>query len=79
MLLRLAVDFSIDLEMDSKDSPSSSSALVVANRDAPPAEDDVVLSVVARDAGAAFHSGKFAECMDLLNQLLQKKEDDPKV
>lgn len=64
--------------MDSKDSSSfSSSSSLAAN------EDDGVLSAaaagLARDASVAFHSGKFSECVDLLNQLLQKKENDPKV
>lgn len=64
--------------MDSKDSSSfSSSSSLTAN------EDDGVLSAaaagLARDASVAFHSGKFSECVDLLNQLLQKKENDPKV
>lgn len=62
--------------MDSKDSSSfSSSSSLTTN------EDDGVLSAagLARDASVAFHSGKFSECVDLLNQLLQKKENDPKV
>ncbi|XP_059635153.1 uncharacterized protein LOC132277330 [Cornus florida] len=66
--------------MDSRDSSSSSSA--AANRDASSPDGDCVLSVtaaLAKDAGSLFHSGKFAECVDVLNQLLQKKEDDPKI
>ncbi|CAL5438911.1 unnamed protein product [Camellia sinensis] len=56
--------------MDSKDSSSSSS---------PSAEDETVLSATAGLASLAFHSGKFSECVDILNQLLQNKGDDPKV
>ncbi|XP_057514974.1 uncharacterized protein LOC130796614 [Actinidia eriantha] len=65
--------------MDSKDSSLSSSSSMAGSRDA---EEDGVLpaaAVLAKDASVAFHSGKFAECVDLLNQLLQKKETDPKV
>ncbi|KAF4392055.1 hypothetical protein F8388_004384 [Cannabis sativa] len=62
---------------------SSSSASAVANRDGTSsAEDDAVLSVAAalsKDAALHFRSGKFAECVDVLNQLLLKKPDDPKV
>ena len=52
-----------------------------ANRDASSlADDDGALSVrVAKEAVSSFNSGKFAECIELLHQLLQKKEDDPKV
>lgn len=62
--------------MDSKDSsPFSSSSSSI--------EDDGALSALAaglaRDASIAFHSGRFLECVDLLNQLLQKKDNDPKV
>lgn len=62
--------------MDSKDSsPFSSSSSSI--------EDDGALSALAaglaRDASIAFHSGRFSECVDLLNQLLQKKDNDPKV
>uniref|UniRef100_A0A5B6ZS72 Putative CCR4-NOT transcription complex subunit 10 n=1 Tax=Davidia involucrata TaxID=16924 RepID=A0A5B6ZS72_DAVIN len=66
--------------MDSRDSSSSSS--MAANREASSADDDGVLSVtagIAKEASLLFHSGKFAECIDMLNQLLQKKEDDPKI
>ena len=67
--------------MDSKDSSlsSSSSSSMAGGRDA---EEDGVLSGaagLAKDASVAFHSGKFAECVDLLNHLFQKKETDPKV
>lgn len=45
-------------------------------------EDDGHLSVaaaLAKDAAALFQSRRYAECVEVLNQLLQKKEDDPKV
>ncbi|XP_057968506.1 uncharacterized protein LOC131157997 [Malania oleifera] len=64
--------------MDSRDS----SSLTAASRDGSPADEEGVLSVaaaLAKDAGLLFQSRKFAECVDVLNQLLQKKEDDPKV
>ncbi|XP_059637888.1 uncharacterized protein LOC132279852 isoform X2 [Cornus florida] len=67
--------------MDSRDSSSSSSS-TPANREASAADDDGALSVtaaLAKDAGLSFQSGKFAECIDVLKQLLQKKEDDPKI
>ncbi|EXB39016.1 hypothetical protein L484_011176 [Morus notabilis] len=67
--------------MEARDSSSSSSA--AANREGPSAaEDEAVLSVaaaLAKDAALHFQSGKFAECVDVLNQLLLKKPDDPKV
>ena len=56
--------------MDARDSSSSA------------AEDDGALSVtaaLAKDAASLFQSGKYAGCVEVLNQLLQKKEDDPKV
>ncbi|XP_007013546.2 PREDICTED: CCR4-NOT transcription complex subunit 10 [Theobroma cacao] len=64
--------------MDSRDSSSSSAP----NRDGAAGDDDGVLSVtaaLAKDAALYFQSRKFAECVDVLNQLKPKKEDDPKV
>ncbi|XP_022749643.1 CCR4-NOT transcription complex subunit 10-like isoform X2 [Durio zibethinus] len=64
--------------MDSRDSSSSSAP----NRDGTAGDDDGVLSVtsaLAKDAALHFQSGKFVECVDILNQLKPKKEDDPKV
>lgn len=70
--------------MEARESSSSSAA---ANRDGPSvaaasAEDDAVLSVasaLSKDAALHFQSGKFAECVGVLNELLVKKPDDPKV
>ena len=60
----------LDLKMDGRDS-------------SPPAgEDDRVAPVtdgLAKEAEALFSSRRFAECVDVLNQLLTKKEGDPKV
>ncbi|XP_048227653.1 CCR4-NOT transcription complex subunit 10 isoform X2 [Ricinus communis] len=45
-------------------------------------EDDAVLSVnaaLAKDASLHFQSRRFVECLAVLYQLKQKKEDDPKV
>ncbi|KAF7806430.1 CCR4-NOT transcription complex subunit 10 isoform X1 [Senna tora] len=63
---------------------SSSTAAASANRDGSSATDaeDVVFSVtvaLAKDAALHFQSGKFAESVEVLNQLLHKKPDDPKV
>ncbi|XP_048332822.2 uncharacterized protein LOC107428242 isoform X1 [Ziziphus jujuba] len=67
--------------MDARDSSASSST--AANRDGTSStEDDAVLSIVttlAKDAALHFQSGKFSECVEVLNQLLHKKQDDPKV
>ncbi|XP_047337648.1 CCR4-NOT transcription complex subunit 10-like [Impatiens glandulifera] len=66
--------------MDSKD--SSSSAPIVSRESVSFLEDEGIMSVaavLAKDASFSFHSGKFAECIDALNQLLQRKEDDLKV
>lgn len=60
--------------MDARESPSP----VASARE----EDDGHLSVaaaLAKDAAALFQSRRYAECVEVLNQLLQKKEDDPKV
>ncbi|ESW27046.1 hypothetical protein PHAVU_003G169000 [Phaseolus vulgaris] len=69
--------------MESRDL-SSSSPSSTANRDASSGtetEDGVftVAVALAKDAALHFQSGKFAECVEVLNQLLQKKQDDPKV
>ncbi|XP_077237936.1 uncharacterized protein LOC143879440 isoform X2 [Tasmannia lanceolata] len=64
--------------MDSRDSSTSTGA----SRDGTPADDDGHLSVtggLAKDAAGLFQSRQFTECIDVLNQLLLKKEDDPKV
>ncbi|XWS70736.1 hypothetical protein CRYUN_Cryun03dG0074000 [Craigia yunnanensis] len=64
--------------MDLRDSSSSSAP----NLDGTAGDDDGVLSVtaaLAKDAALYFQSRKFAECVDVLNQLKPKKEDDPKV
>jgi CCR4-NOT transcription complex subunit 10 len=45
-------------------------------------EDDPILSVtaaLAKDAWFHFNSRRFNECLEVLYQLKQKKEDDPKV
>lgn len=76
------VRIGVDPLMEARDLSSSSSS-AAANRDGPsPAEDDAVLSVAAalsKDAALHFQSGKLAECVEVLNQLLLKKPDDPKV
>lgn len=64
--------------MDSRDSTSSSPMNVVREG----ADDDGALSVtamLAKEAFMFFQSDKFSECVDVLHQLLQKKEGDPKV
>ncbi|ONK70336.1 uncharacterized protein A4U43_C05F32680 [Asparagus officinalis] len=53
-------------------------------RDSSPAagEDErssPVTHALAKEAEALFSSGKFSECVEVLNQLLAKKEGDPKV
>ncbi|XP_057415826.1 uncharacterized protein LOC130710537 isoform X2 [Lotus japonicus] len=69
--------------MENRDS-SSSSPSSATNRDASSATDadDGIFTVtvaLAKDAALHFQSGKFAECAEVLHQLLQKKQDDPKV
>ncbi|KMT02788.1 hypothetical protein BVRB_8g193730 [Beta vulgaris subsp. vulgaris] len=64
--------------MDSRDSTSSSPMNVVREG----ADDDGALSVtamLAKEAFMFFQSDKFSECVDVLHQLLQKKEGDPKI
>ncbi|XP_058107312.1 uncharacterized protein LOC131250930 isoform X2 [Magnolia sinica] len=63
--------------MDSRDSPSSAAG-AGTTRD----EEDGHLSVtaaLAKDAALLFQSRRYTECLDVLHQLLQKKEDDLKV
>lgn len=43
------------------------------------AEEDFTLSGLVKESAFLFHSGKFKDCVRVLNQLLQKKEGDPKV
>lgn len=59
-----------------------------ASKEAPPtqpqsaSEEDGMLSVtaaMARDASVLFQSHRYAECAEVLAQLLLKKEGDPKV
>ncbi|OIW18591.1 hypothetical protein TanjilG_13343 [Lupinus angustifolius] len=69
--------------MENRDS-SSSSPSSTANRDSSSAtdNDNAVFAVtvsLAKDAVLHFQSGKFAECVEVLNQLLHKKQHDPKV
>ncbi|KAE8687101.1 36.4 kDa proline-rich protein-like [Hibiscus syriacus] len=65
--------------MDLRDSSPSSTT----NRDGSAARDDnaalSVTSALAKDAALCFQSRKFAECVDVLNQLKSKKENDPKI
>ncbi|KAK3213154.1 hypothetical protein Dsin_017860 [Dipteronia sinensis] len=63
--------------MDSRDSTQSMAANNSGGDD-----DGGLLSVtasLAKEASLYFQSRKFDECLDLLNQLLEKKPDDPKV
>jgi len=58
------------LKMDGRDSSPSA------------VEDDQIAPVtdgLAKEAEALFSSRRFAECVDVLNQLLLKKEGNPKV
>ena len=56
--------------------------MAASNRDSPVTEDDGSLTVtagLAKEAALLFQTGKFVDCLKVLNQLLQKKEGDPKV
>lgn len=61
----------LDLKMDGRDL-----SLAAAGEDdqLPPVTDGL-----AKEAEALFSGGRFSECIDVLNQLLAKKEGDPKV
>ncbi|KAJ7978971.1 CCR4-NOT transcription complex subunit 10 [Quillaja saponaria] len=70
--------------MEGRDLSSTAALAAVANRDGSTAidGDDGVFSVtvsLAKEAALHFQSGKFSECVEVLNQLLLKKQDDPKV
>jgi len=59
--------------MDSRDSSVSVATVP---------DDDGVVSVtasLAKEASVLFQSEKYLECVQVLNQLLEKKQDDPKV
>lgn len=59
--------------MDSRDSSVSVATLP---------DDDGVVSVtasLAKEASVLFQSEKFVECVQVLNQLMEKKQDDPKI
>ncbi|KAK9282014.1 hypothetical protein L1049_004925 [Liquidambar formosana] len=65
--------------MDSQDlSPSSSST---PSGDASSMDEDDVSSTagIAKEAACLFNSQRYAECIDVLNKLLQKKPNNPKV
>lgn len=69
-------------QSDWSDLVMDSSSSLVPNRDGNAGDDDGILSVtyaLAKDAALYFQSRKFYECVDVLNQLKLKKEDDPKV
>ncbi|CAA2939105.1 Hypothetical predicted protein [Olea europaea subsp. europaea] len=66
---------------------STSSSLPIASGDAlfstavVVSEDDGSLSIaagLAKEAGLLFQVRKYVDCLRVLNQLLQRKEDDPK-
>ncbi|KAF6158143.1 hypothetical protein GIB67_014937 [Kingdonia uniflora] len=78
--------------MDLRDLSSSSSSLLAAattttvvtgTREVSSSDEDLALpvtTVIAKEAFLLFQSRRFGECLDvLMNQLLHKKEDDPKV
>ncbi|CAJ1944628.1 unnamed protein product [Sphenostylis stenocarpa] len=73
----------LDLAMESRDLPSSSpSSTAIRDASSGTETEDGVFTVavaLAKDAALHFQSGRFAECVEVLNQLLQKKQDDPKV
>ncbi|CAI9787381.1 unnamed protein product [Fraxinus pennsylvanica] len=67
---------------------STSSSFPIASSDAlistavVVSEDDGSLSIasgLAKEAGMLFQAGKYVDCLRVLNQLLQRKDDDPKV
>ncbi|MQM06702.1 hypothetical protein Taro_039526 [Colocasia esculenta] len=74
-----------DLRMEAMDSSSGAAAAAQApgrGGDEQVDEDAgamVAACGLARDAALLFQGGRFAECVEVLNQILQKKEDDPKV
>ncbi|CAI0542767.1 unnamed protein product [Linum tenue] len=73
--------------MDSRDSASQSSSSSVAapatsGSTSANGEDDAILSLtaaLAKDAALHFQSRRFSDCLEVLHQLKQKKEGDPKV
>ncbi|OWM65939.1 CCR4-NOT transcription complex subunit 10 isoform X1 [Punica granatum] len=61
--------------MDSRDSSATSNSVVNPSAD----EEGAPFSAVAKEAALLFQSRKYTECLELLHQLAQKKEHDPKV
>ena len=61
--------------------PPSVSTTGPGGNDGPANEDGPLSDAerLAKEAAVLFHSRRFSECINILNQLLQKKGDDPKV
>ncbi|GAB4832822.1 hypothetical protein Ancab_006839 [Ancistrocladus abbreviatus] len=67
--------------MDSRDSSTSSTMDVVREGGSLVADDDGILSEtsLAKEAAALFQARKYGECVEILNQLLERKDADLKV
>ncbi|CAM8888985.1 unnamed protein product [Rhodiola kirilowii] len=69
--------------MDSRDSSSAVAASAAAvSRESQAVDEDGVLSVtcaLAKEATVHFQGQRYAECLEVLKQLLMKKPEDPKV
>ncbi|MCL7050810.1 hypothetical protein MKW94_016425 [Papaver nudicaule] len=66
--------------MDSRDSTATSAAgaTVIASA----GDEDGLITIrsgLAKDAALLFQSRRYSECLEILNQLSKKKQDDPKV
>lgn len=69
--LGIGLGAAVDLKMEGRDS-----SLAAAG------EDDGISPVtdgLAKEAEALFSDGRYSDCIEVLNQLLAKKEGDPKV
>lgn len=61
--------------MDSRDSSAASNSSVNPSAD----EEGAHCSAIAKEAALLFQSRRYSECLELLRELSQKKEHDPKV
>ncbi|RWW28121.1 hypothetical protein BHE74_00006021 [Ensete ventricosum] len=71
-----------DLRMEAKESSTVPAATALAGSKDGPVSDESRLSDargLAKEAAFLFQSRRLQECIDVLNQLLQKKHDDAKV
>ena len=72
----------IDLRMEAKESSAAPGAAALPETKDGPVNDEghpLDAESLAKEAAFLFQSSRLQDCLHVLNQLLQKKQDDPKV